>query len=56
MFGEITSHADVDYDKVARQACKDIGYTDPALGFDANTAEVKVLVQQQVPEIAEVRM
>eukprot|EP00878_Enallax_costatus_P016836 GHUV01017672.1.p1 GENE.GHUV01017672.1~~GHUV01017672.1.p1 ORF type:complete len:414 (+),score=80.44 GHUV01017672.1:112-1353(+) len=53
VFGEITSHADVDYAAVARQACKDIGYTDPALCFDANTAEVKVLVQQQVPEIAQ---
>jgi S-adenosylmethionine synthetase len=26
VFGEITSHADVDYDAVARQVCHDIGY------------------------------
>lgn len=54
VFGEITSHAEVDYAAVARQACREIGYTDMSLGFDANTAEVKVLVQQQVPEIAQV--
>jgi S-adenosylmethionine synthetase len=26
VFGEITSHADVDYDAIARQTCHDIGY------------------------------
>ena len=56
VFGEITSHADVDYAAIARQACRDIGYTDEALGFDADTAEVKVLVAQQVPEIAQVML
>jgi hypothetical protein len=39
---------------IARQACRDIGYTSLDLGFDADSAEVKVLVQQQVPEIAQV--
>lgn len=55
MFGEITSHAEVDYAAIARQACRDIGYTHEELGFNADTAEVKVLVEQQVPEIAQVR-
>ncbi|WIA29561.1 hypothetical protein OEZ86_012055 [Tetradesmus obliquus] len=53
VFGEITSRAEVDYAAVARQACRDIGYTSHDLGFDADSAEVKVLVQQQVPEIAQ---
>jgi S-adenosylmethionine synthetase len=39
---------------IAQQACRDIGYTSLDLGFDADSAEVKVLVQQQVPEIAQV--
>eukprot|EP00877_Chromochloris_zofingiensis_P001231 jgi/Chrzof1/11108/Cz05g24030.t1_METK[v5.2] len=53
VFGEVTSHADVDYAEVARQVCRDIGYTSQDLGFDANTCEVKVLVAQQSPEIAQ---
>ncbi|KAF8073133.1 SAMS2 [Scenedesmus sp. PABB004] len=51
VFGEITSHAEVDYAAVAREAVRRIGYDREELGFNASTAEVKVLVEQQVPEI-----
>lgn len=33
VFGEITSHADVDYDAVARQVCHDIGYNHDVSGI-----------------------
>lgn len=32
VFGEITSHAQVDYESVARQVCRDIGYTSDVSG------------------------
>ncbi|KIZ06668.1 S-adenosylmethionine synthetase [Monoraphidium neglectum] len=53
VFGEVTTHAKVDYEAVARQAVRDAGYTSDALGFNAETAEVKVLIDQQSPEIAQ---
>jgi S-adenosylmethionine synthetase len=51
--GEITTHAKVDYDAVARAAIKRIGYTDPALGFDAAGCKVQLAYGQQSPNIAQ---
>ncbi len=51
--GEITTHAKVDYDKVARATIKRIGYNDPALGFDAETCKVQIAYGQQSPNIAQ---
>jgi len=50
--GEITTKADVDYDKVARRVIKKIGYT-PDCGFDPEGAKVTVLVREQSPDIAQ---
>jgi S-adenosylmethionine synthetase len=50
--GEITTHARVNYDEVARHTIKRIGYTDPAIGFDASTCTVLVAYGQQSPDIA----
>jgi S-adenosylmethionine synthetase len=50
--GEITTHARVSYDEVARNTIKRIGYTDPAIGFDASTCTVLVAYGQQSPDIA----
>ena len=51
--GEITTRAKVDYDKVARDTIRRIGYDDPALGFDAKTCTVQLAYGQQSPNIAQ---
>jgi S-adenosylmethionine synthetase len=50
--GEITTHARVNYDEVARHTIKRIGYTDPAIGFDGSTCTILVAYGQQSPDIA----
>lgn len=52
VFGEITTSANVDIQKVVREVIADIGYTDSAHGFDANTCAVIVAVREQSPEIS----
>ncbi len=50
--GEITTNTYVDMADVARNVIKDIGYTDPTLGFEAETAAVLVTIDQQSDDIA----
>ena len=49
--GEITTGAKVDYEAVARQAIREIGYTDPGESFNADGVKVTVLISQQSSEI-----
>jgi S-adenosylmethionine synthetase len=51
--GEITTKAKLDFPRIARRVVTDIGYTDGATGFDANTCAVLVAVDQQSPDIAQ---
>ena len=51
--GEITTRAQVNYQDVARQTIRRIGYTDPAIGFDADTCTVILAYGQQSPNIAQ---
>ena len=51
--GEITTHARVNYDEVARNTIKRIGYTDPSIGFDASTCTILIAYGQQSPNIAQ---
>jgi len=45
--GEITSNTTVDYESVARQAIRDIGYTDPAEAFNADGVKVIQFISKQ---------
>jgi S-adenosylmethionine synthetase len=51
VFGEITTTAKLDYQKLVREAVKGIGY-DRNLCFDGNTCSIMVAVEQQSPDIA----
>src|SRR5499427_3540811 len=50
--GEVTTGARVDYAAVARKTIARIGYTDPAIGFDASTCTVIVAYGEQSQDIA----
>ncbi len=50
--GEITTTAEIDAEKIARDTILDIGYNDPEMGFDGNACEVVVKVHKQSPDIA----
>ena len=50
--GQITTKAIVDYEAVARKRIRDIGYTDPGLGF-SDKSKVQVMMIKQVPDIAQ---
>ncbi len=53
IFGEITTQADVDFAAIARGVLQRIGYTDPEIGFDADSCEVMVRIKEQSPDIAD---
>ncbi len=51
--GEVTTKALVDYEKIARDVVREIGYTDEKIGIGADTMEVENLVKEQSPDIAQ---
>jgi S-adenosylmethionine synthetase len=50
--GEITTKAIVNHQDLVRAVIADIGYNDPAIGFDANSCAVLTAIGTQSPDIA----
>jgi S-adenosylmethionine synthetase len=50
--GEITSKAVVDIPALVRRTIREIGYTDPAMGFDCENCAVIVSLDKQSPDIS----
>ena len=53
MAGEITTGAQVDYAKIARDTLKEIGYDDASFGIDHHTCSVQVCYGRQSQDIAQ---
>lgn len=53
VFGEISTTAYVDIQKVVRNTIKEIGYTRAKYGFDGDTVAVLVAIDEQSPDIAQ---
>lgn len=52
VMGEISTNCYVDIPKIVRKVVCDIGYNDPAKGFDGNTCAVVTSIDEQSPDIA----
>lgn len=50
--GEITTSAWVDIEELARKVIRQIGYVDPALGFDCDSCAVLSAIGKQSPDIS----
>jgi S-adenosylmethionine synthetase len=53
LMGEITTRAQINYDELAREVIKGIGYDSSEKGFDANTCGVLVAISKQSGDIAQ---
>ncbi|VAI59246.1 unnamed protein product [Triticum turgidum subsp. durum] len=53
VLGEITTKATVDYEKIVRDTCRNIGFISDDVGLDADRCKVLVNIEQQSPDIAQ---
>ncbi len=51
--GEITTTASIDVDSIVRDVIASTGYTEPGIGFDSASVEVKTLLHTQSVDIAQ---
>jgi S-adenosylmethionine synthetase len=51
--GEITTNSDVDFEAVAREVVRGIGYTHPDIGFSADDCTVQVFIHSQSVDISQ---
>ena len=52
VMGEITTKAEIDVEKIVREAVTEIGYTKDEYGFNADTCKVMVVLDKQSADIA----
>ena len=52
LLGEITTHAQINYDELVRRVINQIGYDSSSKGFDGNSCGVLVAIAQQSGDIA----
>ena len=50
--GEITSKSSINYEEIAKNVLKDVGYDREELGTNYHTVEIKNIVQHQSPDIS----
>ena len=53
VFGEITTTAKVDYEKIVRDTVRNIGFTSDDVGLDADKCKVLVHIEEQSPDIGQ---
>ena len=51
--GEVTSQADIHHEQIVRDVCRDIGYTNTDIGFDAETCRIFLALHSQSGDIAQ---
>ncbi len=51
--GEITTKAKVNWQEIALNVVRDIGYNDPDVGFSADDAKVMICIHKQSPDISQ---
>ena len=51
IMGEVTSKAKVDVKKIARNAIREIGYTEKGVGFSADKVKILLKLHRQSPDI-----
>ena len=53
IFGEISTKANLDYEKIAKDTLRKIGYTTKGSGFDVDNCKVIIGIQEQSSDIAQ---